>query len=108
MQLVVVAYARSTGGRVRLLLAVEQDGQRLHEGEPVLLVEHHPAQPGSSVAVEGADVLEVDVVEHVAAVAGPAIVTLVDDAFDETGAWAPERILGKSIELPPHLPRSQP
>lgn len=99
IQLIVVAYARSTGGRVRLLFAMDHDGAQLHEGEPVLLAEHHPAEAANAVDFEGAVVVAPQLVEHVRTHAPQAVASLVDAAFDATGEWVPERILGRSIEL---------
>lgn len=97
-QLVAVAFLRTTGGRVRVLLAIDRDGEQLHDGEPALLVEHRPGQSPTELVVDRADAVPEAAVELVTRHA-PALVRLVEDACDEFGQLIGERLLGSGIDV---------
>lgn len=94
-QLVVVAFVRSAGGQVRVLLAIDREGVQLHEGEPVLLasVRPHATDP---VVVEGPDEMDPERTTAVSRYAGERLRAMVESAFDEQGSLAAERLLGRS------------
>ena len=98
-QLIVVACVRSTGGRIRLLLAIDRGNHQLFDGEPALLVEHRPGSDPSQLIVEGPDGMAQSSLELVRRGAGGAIGELLISGFDETGAWDMTRIIGSEITL---------
>jgi hypothetical protein len=94
-QLVAVAFLRSTGGRVRVLLAVDRDGDQLFDGEPALLLEHRPGRSASELALEGADRIPAAAIDLALAAAATDLARLVDEAHDELGQFDGERLLGR-------------
>jgi hypothetical protein len=98
-QLTCVAYVRSTGGRVRLLLAIDRDGRPLFDGEPALLVEHRPGAPASRLLVEGPEGMDDAALELVHMSTGDAMARLIDDAHDEQGTLCGERLLGSAVSM---------
>ncbi|MCB0880066.1 MAG: hypothetical protein KDC46_13930 [Thermoleophilia bacterium] len=104
-QLTCVAFARSTGGRVRLLLAVDRGEEQLFDGEPVLLVDHRPGSRHEQLELTGPDAMEPAIVQQVHAAAALQLAALVDAAFDETGSFDGQRILGTgpTVALPAGL-----
>lgn len=98
-ELVAVAFMRTVGGRVRVLLAIDRDGEQLFEGEPALLVEHRPGQPSSELVVDGADRIRAAAFAWVAEQAAAELVELVDAAFDELGQFDGQRLLGRGIAM---------
>ncbi len=95
-QLVVVAFLRSTGGRVRVLLAIDRDGEQLFEGEPALLAEHRPGSPPDELALEAAGRIRAGAVDVVLASVAAQIVAMIDGAHDDFGQLVGERLLGRS------------
>jgi len=83
---------------MRVLLAVDQDGEQLFEGDPVLLVEQRPGTTGG-LEVDGADAVPAAAIAHVLSVA-TELEALVEAAFDREGAFQRELLLGKHVELP--------
>lgn len=102
-QLVPVAFVRTVGGRVRLLLAVDREGVRLFDGEPALLAEHRPGAPPQQLLLDGPERMPLPAVEQVLAVARHQLAQLVELAVDEQGRFDGQRLLGRTIEvaLPP-------
>jgi hypothetical protein len=98
-ELVAVAFLRSTGGRVRVLLAIDRDGQQLFDGEPALLVEHRPGAPAAELALETADRIRPSAVDVVLAAITDDLARLVDEAHDELGQLDGERLLGRGASL---------
>ena len=96
-ELVAVAFMRTTGGRVRVLLAVDRAGEQLFDGEPALLLEHRPGAPAEQVLLEGADRIDATAIAHALDATRDALVELVDAAFDELGQFDGQRLLGRSI-----------
>jgi hypothetical protein len=102
-ELTCVAYSRSTGGTMRLLLAIERDGEPLFDGEPALLVEHRPGDDPSSLRAEGPDALDAAATELVRTAAAQDLAALVDSAFDRTGELRADLLLDRSVRV--ELPR---
>ncbi|MEO6867798.1 MAG: hypothetical protein ABI200_07230 [Gaiellales bacterium] len=96
-QLIIVAFVRTTGGRIRVLLGVDRAGTQLFGGEPVLLVEHRPGQPSSELEIEGSDQLDASLVKHIGTMTAVAIVEAIEAAFDDSGNFVSERLLGCSL-----------
>ena len=96
--LMAVAFVRSVGGRVRLLVSVDGEAP-LFDGEPVLLVEHRPGAAAADLVVEPSDQVAASVSHLVVERAGIALVELVEQAFDGTGQFVGERLLGTTVEL---------
>ena len=99
LQLVAVAFLRSTGGRVRVLLAVDRDGMQLFDGEPALLVEHRPGRAADELVLEAADRIRASAVDVVLAAVATDLAQLVEDAHDEFGQLDGERLLGRGATL---------
>jgi hypothetical protein len=97
--LVAVAFMRSVGGRVRVLLAIDRDGEQLFEGEPALLVEHRPGTAASELVVDGADRIDPAAFELVARLAAAELAALIEASFDETGEFDGQRLLGRPVQL---------
>jgi hypothetical protein len=97
-QLVAVAFLHTAGGRMRVLLAIDRDGEQLHGGEPALLVEHRPGRSPAELVVDCADAVPDAAVELVTGHA-PALARLVEDACDEFGQLVGERLLGTGITI---------
>lgn len=102
-ELVAVAFLRSAGGRVRVLLAVDRDGQQLHDGEPVLLVEHRPGAAPDRIHVEPASVLPEGAVQHVLD-ARVELAGLVDACMTADGGFDGDLLLGRAVRI--HAPSS--
>ncbi|MCW2921474.1 MAG: hypothetical protein JWL76_1348 [Thermoleophilia bacterium] len=98
-QLVAVAFLRSTGGRVRVLLAIDRDGEQLFDGEPALLLEHRPGAPAGTIELETADRIRASAIDVVHAAVAAELAQLVEDAHDEFGQLDGERLLGRSAEF---------
>lgn len=94
-QLVAVAFLRSTGGRVRVLLAIDRDGEQLFDGEPALLLEHRPGRPAGELVLDAADRIPGDATATVLELVATELAQLVDDAHDEFGQLDGERLLGR-------------
>lgn len=95
-QLIAVAFVRSTGGAVRVLLAIDRDGEPLHEGEPAVLIEHRPGADPST--------MEAEVAGAVPAVAADAVLenatelaACIEAAFDRSGTFDGQRLLGTGV-----------
>lgn len=97
--LVAVAFLRSTGGRVRVLLAVDRDGEQLFDGEPALLIEHRPGRAPRELVLEAADSIRPEATELVLAAVANELVQLVEQALDDFGQLDGERLLGRSTSL---------
>lgn len=101
--LVAVAFVRSVGGLLRvLLLAVDADGEPLHGGEPVLMLEVRPGAGPETVVVEPADALPATVHSIVAEQVAAPFVVMVEAAFDDTGEFQGNRLAGSTVEV--HAP----
>lgn len=98
-QLVAVAFVRSVGGRVRLLLAIDRDGVPLFDGEPALLVEHRPGAAASDMSVEGAEGIDASALAVVRERASAALAELIGSAVDASGSFDGNRLLGRDIEV---------
>jgi hypothetical protein len=98
-ELVAVAFLRSTGGMVRVLLAVDRAGEQLFEGEPALLAEHRPGRPAEELRLEGPDRLAAEVVREVEELTRDLLVDLVESAFDASGTFDGERMLGRPVGI---------
>jgi hypothetical protein len=98
-ELVAVAFLRSTGGEVRVLLAVDRDGEQLFDGEPALLASHRPGRDAGQLQLEGPERVASAVVERVAELARIELARLVEEAFDEVGTFDGERMLGRSVRI---------
>ena len=98
-ELVAVAFLRSTGGEVRVLLAVDRDGEQLVDGEPALLASHRPGRSAEHVQLEGPERVAAEIVQQVAQLARIELARLVEEAFDEVGAFDGERMLGRSVRI---------
>ena len=95
-QLVAIAFLRSTGGRVRVLLAIDRDGEQLFEGEPALLLEHRPGRPAGELVLESADRIPDAATDAVLGHCAAELAQLVDQAHDESGQLDGERLLGRA------------
>ena len=102
--LVAVAFLRSTGGRVRVLLAIDRDGEQLFDGEPALLLEHRPGASHSDLGLEGADRIPTSAIDIVLAEAATQLVRLVEEAHDAFGQLDGDRLLGRGARF--HAPAS--
>jgi hypothetical protein len=98
-ELVVVAFLRSTGGVVRVLLAVDRDGEQLFDGEPALLAEHRPGAPAAQLELEGPERVDAAAVATIADLARTELARIVEHAFDDTGQFDGERILGTAVRV---------
>ncbi|MCW2926910.1 MAG: hypothetical protein JWM86_878 [Thermoleophilia bacterium] len=98
-ELVVVAFVRSTGGRVRVLMAVDRDGEQLFDGEPVLLVDHRPGDHHDALVLEGPDGLDPSAVAAVRAAGSAVLVALVEGAFTDDGSFDGTRMLDRPVTL---------
>jgi hypothetical protein len=96
-QLTCVAFVRSTGGRIRVLLTIDRDGLPLFDGDPALLVEHRPWTEPGSLTVDGPDSLDPVAYEVVHRSVAPELASIVDEAHDRTGAFDASRLLGRSV-----------
>lgn len=97
--LVAVAFVHAASGRVRVLLAVDRDGSPLFDGEPALLFEHRHGRPSTEAALEGADRIDAAAVAQIARRAHEELAALVESAFDETGMFDGQRMLGRSVSV---------
>jgi hypothetical protein len=96
--LIPVAFLRSTGGMVNVLLAVDEGDEQLFEGEPALLVAHRPGSPPHELRVETAAALaqeSLDAVQRVADV----LAQLIEGAYTRQGEFDPDLLLGKRVPL---------
>jgi hypothetical protein len=98
-ELVAVAFMRTTGGRVRVLLAIDRDGEQLFNGEPALLVEHRPGAALDTLEVDGPDGMSRSVTDAVAQVAGAALAELIAGSFTRDGSFDGGLLLGRSISI---------
>ena len=98
-ELVAVAFLRASGGAVRVLLAIDRDGEQLFDGEPALLLEHRPGHPAAELTLECAELLDAAAVARLADAARDALVGLVEAAFDEDGGFDGTRMLGRSVAV---------
>lgn len=96
-ELVAVAFVEAAGGTVRLLLAIDRDGEQLFEGAPVLLVEHALGSPADSMTLEGAEGIGDDLVRELHAQLHAPIDALLESSVDADGTVAGERLLGASV-----------
>jgi hypothetical protein len=96
-ELIAVAFVRSTGGRVRVLLAIDREGRQLFDGEPALLAEHRPGRAAHELTLEGADRIDVAAIEHVRLLVAAGLAQLVEDAFDQEGTFDGQRLLGRAV-----------
>lgn len=95
--LVTVAFVEAADGSIRLLLAVDREGQQLFDGTPVLLVEHAPGMPAECMKLEGADGIDEDVLGDLHAQLHAPIAELLESCLDAGGKVAGERLLGASV-----------
>ncbi|MCW2972343.1 MAG: hypothetical protein JWN72_616 [Thermoleophilia bacterium] len=96
--LIPVAFLRSVGGSLSVLLAVDEGDAQLFGGEPALLVVHRPGADPAALQVEGAEALVPAAVEVVASVA-TELAALVDGAFTSAGEFDGELLLGARITV---------
>lgn len=90
-----IAFVRQVGGRIHVLLAIDEDDRDCFAGEPVLLVDHRPGAPAAELVVEGADALAGIAVELVRGQASQ-LAAWIDAAVDRTGAFDGERLVGEA------------
>jgi hypothetical protein len=96
-ELVAVAFVRSTGGRIRVLLAVDRDGEQLFDGEPALLAEHRPGSSPDELQLDGADAIDVDAVARVRALVAVELAALVEGSFNRRGEFDGQLLLGRTV-----------
>ncbi len=53
-----VAFVRQTSGRLHILFALDRDGRAVHEGEPVLLVDHRPGAAHDDIGFDASSEVE--------------------------------------------------
>lgn len=94
-----VAFVRSPGGRLRVLLCVDRGDQQLFDGEPALLAEHRPGCAPEQLLLEGPDAVAVPAVQRVRALLAQQLVELLDQACDDAGEFHRERLVGRSVEF---------
>lgn len=98
-QMTCVAFVRSTGGTVRLLLSLDRDGEPMFEGQPVLLAELRPGSAPASIRIEGPDAMPADAVAVVADSAATQIAALVEAAHGPDGSFDGNRMIGQSCAI---------
>lgn len=94
-----VAFLRSPGGRLRVLLCIDRGDEPLFDGDPALLAEHRPGAPSEQLLLEGPDALAASTVQQARALLAPRLVELLDQAFDDAGEFRRERLIGRAIEF---------
>lgn len=98
-ELVAVAFTRNAAGRVRLLLAIDRDGEQLFGGEPALLAEHRPGAPAAEIVIEGADRIPESAFDVVQRATHDQLAALVDSCFDRSGQFDGQRMLGRGVTM---------
>ncbi len=98
-QFTCVAYSRSVGGAMRVLLAIDQGDRMLFDGEPVLLAEHRPSADASALRVEGPDAMDPVVVELVRSAIAIPLAALVDGSFGRDGELRLEQLLDARVAV---------
>lgn len=93
-----VAFVRTTGGRLNVLLAVDEGDLHLFDGEPALLVSHRPGAAHHELQVEGAEALDARAIDAVRGVAHE-LARLIEGAFDVRGEFDGQRLLGQRVPV---------
>lgn len=94
-----VAFVRGADGRLRVLLCVDRGDERLFGGDPALLVEHRPGAAASELVLDGPDALPAAALDALRDLLADRLAQLLDDAFDDTGEFRRERLLGRTVEF---------
>lgn len=99
-----VAFVRSVGGQLRVLLCIDRGDEQLFDGDPALLVEHRPGAAASELLLEGPDAVPAASLRALRDLLADRVARLLDDACDDTGEFRRELLLGRTIQF--NAPRS--
>lgn len=91
-----VAFVRQTSGRLHVLFSLDRDATPLHDGDPVLLVDHRPGEDAADLTFEPADVLDDAVVAGLDANRAE-FATCLAGAFTRDGSFDADQLLAQRI-----------
>lgn len=94
-----VAFVRSAGGRLSVLLCVDRGAERLFDGDPALLAEHRPGASPDQLVLDGPEAVPAASIDLLHGRLAEPLARLLDDAWDETGEFQRDRVLGQSVEF---------
>ncbi|MCW2956109.1 MAG: hypothetical protein JWO69_978 [Thermoleophilia bacterium] len=102
--LIAVAFHHGTGGQLRVLLAVDRDGDPMYDGEPAIMATHRPGDDPSRMELEGAEAVPSEFVSELGVAVGQ-LAAVLEAAFERDGSFSGARLVGQvvTVEVPAHV-----
>ena len=82
-----------------VLYTVDRDDHALHDGDPVVLVEHRPGSPVTDLSIELSEQVPAAAAAFVHTHAADQLLVMIEDAFDSAGMFDGERLLGCNVSF---------